>query len=1032
MHHSFLAPFRRLPALFGVPCAAHVAASVAVSLLVGLGAAAGDVHAADPAPALAQLHHDKWTSRDGMPGDVWEMTQDRDGWMWFATTSGLYRFDGVRFEHIQELGGVPLLSNVISTVRAFDDGSLWIGYRFAGLGVYKDGVLRHVGKEDGYDGGMAYSIVRDGRGRTWSGTNNGLYMQDGKRWQRIGADWGLPDGAGRITIDPYGRLWVRTGAGLYYLDPGAARFAASGIAEGDYTVLADARQQLWIASLDAVQRLPARWNGPGRPQPRSALPFSTDTMFDRDGNLWTNACDGVCRFRPSDLDGKDRVRLEQDAPESLASGLSSPATMSSLEDREGNLWIATRGGVDRLRRNRVVPLGLPPGTSYMTMALDGAGTLWLTGQRMQVSTLWRHDAAGLREQADTAVTSVAAGSDGALLVARRGAIERRFPDGRRATIPFPATLPAPAAKAGVRALMEARDAVWATFLYDRTYRYADGRWRDAATFGLPGVPAVCIDMAADGSTWFGYLDNRVYVLQGDKARAYGSAQGLDVGVVGALAEADGVRIVGGDKGVAILAGGRFVRVRGADPQLLAGVSGIVRDARGDMWFNGRSGLVRVPRAAWRAAVAAPEKPIGDYQLFDGVDGYPGIARMQYGQSSLVPGRDGRLWISGTDGAASIDPRQVARNPVAPPIHVLGLSEGGRHHVAAGVPALPAGTRDLQIDYTAPSFRMPERVRFRYRLDGVDSGWQDAGTRRTAYYNNLGPGSYRFHVGAANEDGVWTAQDATLAFTIAPTFVQGTAFKLLCAAAIAFCAWLLVRLRLRAATRQLRRLLRERAGERERIARTLHDTLMQSVQALLMLFETARDRLPADNPSRPLLDRTLEQARRTLDEGRDELYALRGAGAPGQDLAAALAPLGHMLGEQYGVRFDIAVEGTRRLLRPDVAQEACFIAREALQNAFRHARARQVQLRLRYEETAFVLEVSDDGRGLAPGPAPPGHWGLAGMRERAAAIGAHIAIGAAEPPGGGTLVALRLDARLAYAAPPRRRRLPGLSPFRGAR
>jgi signal transduction histidine kinase len=235
-------------------------------------------------------------------------------------------------------------------------------------------------------------------------------------------------------------------------------------------------------------------------------------------------------------------------------------------------------------------------------------------------------------------------------------------------------------------------------------------------------------------------------------------------------------------------------------------------------------------------------------------------------------------------------------------------------------------------------------------------------------------------------------------------------------AFVLAAWLLYRLRLRRATLQLRRLLQERAGERERIARTLHDTLMQSVQALLMLFEHARGRLPQDCPDLPLIDRTLDQARHALREGRDELTALRGAAAPAQDLVGALVPLGHILGEQFGVTFSVRVDGQRRTLCRDVAQEACFIAREALQNAFRHARAAQVTLAVTFGEQAFELTVRDDGRGIGEA-ARPGHWGLAGMRERAAAIGARIDIGAA--PGGGTLVALAVPAGQAYERPARR-------------
>jgi signal transduction histidine kinase len=480
-------------------------------------------------------------------------------------------------------------------------------------------------------------------------------------------------------------------------------------------------------------------------------------------------------------------------------------------------------------------------------------------------------------------------------------------------------------------------------------------------------------------------------------------------------DAGGALLAAGDKGLAMLSGGRFVPVRLADPQALAGITGMLLRADGDLWLNGSRGLVRIPAAQWRAFLKAPAATIVAYDLFDAVDGYPGIAQFRSGQSSLVETPDGRLWLHGTDGAAWIDPARVPRNRLAPPVHILSLAADGRAIDATGPLTLPAGTRDLQIAYTAPSFTMPERVRFRYRLEGVDDDWRDAGTRRTAYYTRLGPGRYRFLVSAANEDGVWNPTGAALDVEIAPTFVQSAPFKALCFAALVLAAWLLYRLRLRRATLQLRRLLQERAGERERIARTLHDTLMQSVQALLMLFEHARGRLPDDCPDLPLIDRTLDQARSALREGRDELTALRGAAAPAQDLVGALVPLGHILGEQFGVRFAVEVDGQHRTLCRDAAQEACFIAREALQNAFRHARAAKVTLEVAFGEEAFELRVRDDGRGITQAPRP-GHWGLAGMRERAAAIGGHLEIGQA--PGGGTLVALAVPAHQAYERQPR--------------
>ena len=997
MFHTLLRLVRRLGTVVFLLCAA-------------------DAHALDPTLALARLHHDAWTSRDGMPGDVWEMTQGRDGFIWFATPSGLYRFDGVRFEHVRALGGTPLPSNVIATVRAFPDGALWIGYRFAGISVYRDGRLRHYSEADGYEPGTVYSIVADERGRTWAATSTGLYMLDGARWRRIGADWGLAGRSEGIRRDPNGRLWVNTETELYYRDPGTDRFVSSGLKGQHFNVIADAQGHLWLWYLDHMTRLPERLATPPRPRDWWMTSYSFDAIFDRDGNLWHAGCDGLCRLGPQAVarirTWHQRVDPSERAPSELASG----KTMTVFEDREGNVWIGTRRGVDRLRRDRVVSLGLPSGHSYVGLALDDMGRLWARAEDTRRDALWREGADGLLPQPEGDVQALATAADGALLLARHGFIERRK-DGTTTRIPFPAGVPQAAQDGGVRILQDDGTGLWAGFAYDRLYRYADGRWRDPHELGVPDTLPVSLARGADATMWFGYRDSTVIALRNGKTRRYGPADGLDVGVIGRMVDAGGVLLAGGDKGLAMLDGARFVPVRLSDADAAAGITGMLLRADGALWLNGSRGLVRIPAAAWRAFRAAPTGTIADYDLFDAADGYPGIAQFRSGQSSLVEAPDGRIWLAGTDGAAWIEPAHLPRNRLAPPVHIVGAVAGGRHVDASGPLALPAGTQDLQITYTAPSFTMPERVRFRYRLEGADEGWIDAGTRRTAYYTRLGPGRYRFVVRAANEDGVWNEAGAALDVTIAPTFVQSAPFKALCAVLLAGAAWLLYRARLRRATLQLRRLLQERAGERERIARTLHDTLMQSVQALLMLFERARDRLPQHSADLPLLDRTLDQARQSLREGRDELSALRGAAAPAQDLVAALVPLGHILGEQFGVRFTVRVDGRRRALCRDVAQEACFIAREALQNAFRHARAGEVGLEVAYGERAFELRVRDDGRGIAEAT-QPGHWGLAGMRERAGAIGARLDIG--PNAGGGTLVVLAVPAGQAYERPPRRR------------
>ncbi|WP_296947893.1 sensor histidine kinase [uncultured Massilia sp.] len=1000
-----------------LPCPSRAVLAAGIALLC---LSAGPAHALDPRVPLDHLHHDAWTSKDGMPGDVWDMAQGADGTMWFATTSGLYRFDGVRFEHVRALGGAALGSNVLSALRTFPDGTLWIGHRYGGLDVWDGGTLRHYGADAGLPPGALRAIERDRAGRTWALASQGLLYLDGGRWRMAGPQQGLPGLAADLWRAPDGTLLVSDETAVYRLDHAALRFAPTGIAAAADGLLAAPDGAIWSDARQGLRRIPAALAPFAGGTAAASLPTARAHLFDRDGNLWA-AGSTLTRTAPAALAGRAGVAFADGERLARPERLSSATVKTLLEDREGNLWLGTRRGVDRLRHDRLLPAGLPPESGYIGLALDAAGTPWIAAKLADRWGLWRAGADGLhaQPQPDGEIVTLASGADGALLLGGHRHIERRS-GARTVRIPFPdAVRQHGSPYDGARLLLDDGPALWASFARDTLYRHADGAWRRADAFGLPRRAPNAIARDARGTVWVGY-DNEVFALDGARPRRYGKAEGLDTGVTGTLYDAGGVLAIGGDRGLALLSGGRARPVEGPQPGMLAGVTGIVMTPDGDLWLNGSKGLAHVRAADWRALLADPGRTTVEAELFDARDGYPGIAHFRVGQPSLVLARDGRLLVAATDGAAWIDPRRLYRNRVAPPVRLRALAADGRALALRDGMVLPAGTRNLQIDYMAASFTMPERVRLRYRLEGVDAGWQDAGTRRSAYYNRLGPGDYRFRVQAVNEDGVWNEAGATLAFAIAPTFVQGMAFKVLCVAAALLAAWLLHRLRLRRATRQLRRLLRERANERERIARTLHDTLMQSVQALLMLFEAARDRLPLDSASRPPLDRALEQARFTLGEGRDELHALRGAGRPADDLAAALAPLGRMLGEQYGVRFDVAVHGRRRPLRAEVAKEACFIAREALQNAFRHARAAAVALELDYGADAFLLRVRDDGRGIGDAAARPGHWGVPGMRERAAAIGARIAIAPAPAPGHGTLVELRLDARAAYATAPRRR------------
>jgi len=329
--------------------------------------------------------------------------------------------------------------------------------------------------------------------------------------------------------------------------------------------------------------------------------------------------------------------------------------------------------------------------------------------------------------------------------------------------------------------------------------------------------------------------------------------------------------------------------------------------------------------------------------------------------------------------------------------------------------LPPRTRSLSIDYTALSLSIPERVRFRYRLDGVDEDWQDVGTRRQAFYTNLDPGRYRFRVIASNDDGVWNETGAALKFSIEPAFFETAWFRAVCVLLALVALYALHCWRLQLAKARLRDKLQERLAERERIARELHDTLLQSVSGLILRFDADARRLPPNEPVRQSLQKSLERADEVLLEGRSRVLDLRSSGKPDTALVESLGEAGRALAQHQAARFSLVQEGSPRPLDPLVQEEVSLIAREALLNAFRHAEASVVELRIDHGGKALQLRIQDDGRGIEPqylnGPGRPGHWGLTGMRERAEKIRAELDILCKD--GGGTQVRLRIPAAVAY-------------------
>jgi signal transduction histidine kinase len=484
----------------------------------------------------------------------------------------------------------------------------------------------------------------------------------------------------------------------------------------------------------------------------------------------------------------------------------------------------------------------------------------------------------------------------------------------------------------------------------------------------------------------------VYVLDGRQVTAYSQHDGLDVGRIKVIRGLGQHIWVGGELGLMFFSEGRFRRVTVAAGEQFGAVSGIIETVDDGVWLNEMRGIVQIPLEEIRRFIADPSYRV-TYRRFDYLDGLPGAPQMSFANSTAVAASDGRLWFATDNGLAWIDPAHIFRNGVAPPVSILSIgNEKGRQPRSSAV-TFAAGAHTVEIDYTALSLSIPERVEFRYKLEGVDKDWQNVGTRRQAFYTSLGPGRYRFRVIACNNDGVWNEQGAILAFSVAPAWYQTNWFLLLCIIAGVFIVWSLYRLRVRQVAAVIGARFDERLAERTRMARDLHDTFLQTIQGSKLVVDDALE--PSTDPIR--MHRAMEQLSvwlaQAIQEGRAALNSLRTATTRTNDLAEAFRRVTEdgLIPRSMAVTFTIV--GDAREMHPIVRDEIYRIGYEAIHNACMHSRASQLEVELRYAHD-LTLRVSDNGIGIDPATADRGkggHFGLQGMRERAARIGGHFTL-----------------------------------------
>lgn len=978
---------------------------------------AGPALALSPDLTVSGLKRTHWGTKDGAPGAVFARAQASDGHLWLANADGLYRFDGLRFERYDLPWHEQVSSANVYELFAPPSGGLWIGFTFGGVAHLDQGKLTVYTERDGLPPGSVKAFAMERDGTLWVGTTTGLARLQGQRWHKVEHDMGHPGGDTEgMLVDSAGTLWAVSPNRIHYLLAGEARFRALALhlADDSYPGIAESPTgEVWLSTRSRLQRIRRNAN-----PLRTVAASGQQVLFDRDGSLWSRSEYGGVR-RLSRVEGASDMRwsrLKAKSPFYSDDGQTpGPFNLSFLEDREGNIWTTSVKGLSRFSEPRVrrylqdAP-GFNPGWAGFAAADDGA--LWVTNRSVRPMSLrgdriTRHDDLG-------DFTCAVRADDGALWFGGRGRLGR-WSAGRYRAI----GMPAESRGFEVQAIaVTRRGDVWVSIVRRGVFRWKGGAWTAyGGVAGLPELTAVTLATDAADRVWFGYTDGRAAVLEGDQVTTFAGSNRLAVGNVTALFGKRTQQWAGGDFGLAVRDGARFRAVVPADGVALSRVTGIVEGANGELWVNSGAGVVRFSPAETQAmAQHAAHHPHGE--TYDAADGIEGTSARLRPLPSAVEAADGTLWFLTDAGLYAIDPKRRHRNVVAPPVMIESVVAGDVAHAPVHGLVLPKGTTTLRIRYVGISLTLAEKVRYRYRLEGTDAGWQVAGPRREALYADLRPGTHRFHVKAANGDGLWNDTGATLEFVIPPTFTQTGWFIGACVAGAVLLVWAAVALRVRQAGTRLRDRYEERMAERERIARELHDTLLQGTQGLILRFQSAADGMAPDDPLRTGLGRSLDRAEAMLREGRDRVLDLRVSAEPMGELPEALAATGEEFAQGRETGFHLQVLGTPRPLRPVVMDEAYRVGREALLNAFRHARAARIDVEVDHAEDALCVRVRDDGIGMeaAERAAASGadRWGVRGMHERAARIGGTLAW----RPGaqGGTEVELRVPAAAAYVKP----------------
>jgi signal transduction histidine kinase/ligand-binding sensor domain-containing protein len=974
--------------------------------------------------SLHQLYHRSWTVREGAPSSITSIAQTADGFLWLGTDNGLVRFDGETFEPYHPSTGGDLLSSDITVVSAMPEAGLSIGYRSGGVSFLQNGRITNFTHAQGLSAGSVHAFAKDMQGRVWAATSYGLECLEGSQWHDVGPHGSYPEEhPDNVFVDSRGTLWANTRAGLVFLPKGHESLQITNSFVFENVDIEEAPNgTVWMAASNGSVRAITSQDGEYRANGPSIDVNSDGIYVAKDGALWISTIGkGLLRVPyPDSLVGNHSPSDPAVESFSERDGLTSNFGFRVIEDREGSIWVATTRGIDQFRKSLLTPVKLPQGAAtYIALVADGTEGLLVGSDRLMRVT---HGSVEIIDGAPRHVECAYQDPNGVIWLGGRNGLWH-ISGTRFISTALPPGLD-PLAHNVQAITMDRAGALWVSFVNSGVFRLNHGMWsRFGSVAELSQVPAIIELTDSAGRIWFGYTANRIALLDGTRVSMFGLSDGLDIGNVISIYNHDGEIWIGGQSGLELFEQGHFRRLQLAESEPLRGVSGITLAKNGDLWLNQASGVVHIAADEVAHAREDPQYQVR-YELLNYLDGLTSSPEQLRPVPTAVESSDGRIYFATRGSVVWVDPANIARNTLPPPVWIRSVTVDKKVYNDVDTLRIPAHSQNVEINYTAPSLLIPQRVRFRYKLEGFDKDWRDAGVRRQAFYSKLPPRTYTFRVTASNNDGVWSEAGASFTFSIPPSFTQSVLFKALCAITILGLSWLLYTARLRQLTGQVRARLYERLAERTRIARELHDTLLQSLQGLLLHFQRARNLLPERAAEAiQTLDRALDGAEQAIVEGRDAIHDLRSPAPAALGLAEEITSLGEELvaenGNKDAAQFRVLIEGTAQTLNPNVHIEVFRIAREALRNAFGHSQACRIETEIAYSNNLFRLRIRDDGKGIDRDVRNRseriGHWGLVGMRERAERLGGELEVWS--EPGAGTEVDLRVPASIVYQLSP---------------